>query len=305
MRSRISRKKRESAPGRLWEECHMGPLHSVVGARCRSTGQFCQKQNTPVCNSLQQPVSLSSQQPFYQPPEMPLQGRERCMSQWCVCCKTDIPEEHKNLYIHLNHAHQMELLPGCPMTCNYFRSSWSDVKKHCQDQHNIDTNVHRGAGGCAWAWQYCTLPEASLPRPQCQQKTSALSTAVWHPRCPPTPGTQSSAAWVYCQGRVWRMLASQEGAQISQGQHQSQHRGQLSIQLPSIQHPWKAMLAQASQFPVVNSRSYSAIKPGGRPHTPQQPAWNNSMEVIFLWLYNYCVNYSVKYYAWGHMVVKI
>ena len=45
----------------------------------------------------------------------------------------------------------MELLPGCPRSdCFYFRSRWSDVKKHCLDRHQLNIDQESGALGCAW-----------------------------------------------------------------------------------------------------------------------------------------------------------
>ena len=52
--------------------------------------------------------------------------------------------------IHLNCAHSMELLPGCPRDCFYFRSRWSDVWKHCQSYHGLDIHNVSSFGGCVW-----------------------------------------------------------------------------------------------------------------------------------------------------------
>ena len=130
-------------------------LEPDAGALDRS---LTRNQDSPVCNFHQRPVNLSFLQLPYQPLEMPLQGTDCHMSQWCACCLTDIPKEHKTLHIHLNSVHLMELLPGCPMTiCNYFRSRWSDIKKHCQGQHNIDIDVCRGEG------RVCLGPDTTEP----------------------------------------------------------------------------------------------------------------------------------------------
>ena len=61
----------------------------------------------------------------------------------------NIPAKHKTLRIHLNRAHSMELLPGCP-DCFYFRSRWADVKKHCLRQHSRDIDRHEDDQGVAW-----------------------------------------------------------------------------------------------------------------------------------------------------------
>ena len=55
-----------------------------------------------------------------------------------VCCCANIPDAHKTLRIHLNRAHGIELLPGCPRSCFYFHSRWSDMKKHCSSHHHLD-----------------------------------------------------------------------------------------------------------------------------------------------------------------------
>ena len=66
-----------------------------------------------------------------------------------MVCASVIPSKHKTLRIHLNRAHGLELLPGCP-DCFYFRGRWDDVKKHCLQRHKLDINRETGAQGCAW-----------------------------------------------------------------------------------------------------------------------------------------------------------
>ena len=103
----------------------MGHLHSVAGARFRSNGQkFCQKSRQPSLQLL--PVTCQ----FVLPAAILLAFNDAFTGDgqthvpvMCLCCKADFPKEHTILYIHLNCAHQMELLPGCPLTtCNYFSS---------------------------------------------------------------------------------------------------------------------------------------------------------------------------------------
>ena len=64
-------------------------------------------------------------------------------------CRGDVPGEHKTLRIHLNRAHSLELLAGCP-ECFYYRGRWSDVKKHCEKHHKINIDSEDAPGGCAW-----------------------------------------------------------------------------------------------------------------------------------------------------------
>ena len=59
-------------------------------------------------------------------------------------------DEHKTLRFHLNRAHSMELLSGCPRECFYFHFHWSDVWKHCQSHHALDINTVSSFGGCMW-----------------------------------------------------------------------------------------------------------------------------------------------------------
>ena len=92
---------------------------------------------------------------------MPLRGADGRFYGWCVVCQGDIPKAHKTLRIHLSKAHQLELLPGCPH-CFYYRSRWSDVKKHCTDQHRLDIDSQHGAHGCAWG---LTVLDSSRHRP--------------------------------------------------------------------------------------------------------------------------------------------
>ena len=92
---------------------------------------------------------------------MPLRGVDGRFYEWCVVCQSRLPEEHKTLRIHLSRSHVLELLPGCP-SCFYYRSRWSDVKKHCQDRHRLDINVEQGSRGCAWG---LTALDTSRHRP--------------------------------------------------------------------------------------------------------------------------------------------
>ena len=80
---------------------------------------------------------------------MPLRGVNGRLYTWCVVCRDEVPGRHKTLRIHLNRAHGMEFIPGCP-SCFYFRSRWADVKKHCERQHQLDIDRHHGDQGVAW-----------------------------------------------------------------------------------------------------------------------------------------------------------
>ena len=80
---------------------------------------------------------------------MPLQGVNGRLYTWCVVCRDEVPDRHKTLRIHLNRAHGMEFIPGCP-SCFYFRSRWADVKKHCERQHQLDVDRHHGDQGVVW-----------------------------------------------------------------------------------------------------------------------------------------------------------
>ena len=80
---------------------------------------------------------------------MPLQGVNGRLYTWCVVCRDEVPDRHKTLRIHLNRAHGMEFIPGCP-SCFYFRSRWADVKKHCERQHQLDIDRHHGDQGVVW-----------------------------------------------------------------------------------------------------------------------------------------------------------
>ena len=94
-------------------------------------------------------------------PVMPLRGVDGRFYDHCVVCGSRIPEEHKTLRIHLSREHSMELLPGCPV-CFYFRSRWSDVKKHCLDKHLLDIDAVQGSRGCSWG---LTVLDSSRHRP--------------------------------------------------------------------------------------------------------------------------------------------
>ena len=65
---------------------------------------------------------------------------------WCVCCCANIPDRHKTLYIHINRAHSMKLLPRCPRICFYFCSRWLDVKK---THHHLYIDSVCSFGGCS------------------------------------------------------------------------------------------------------------------------------------------------------------
>ena len=80
---------------------------------------------------------------------MPLRGVNGRLYTWCVVCRDEVPSRHKTLRIHLNRAHGMEFIPGCP-SCFYFRSRWADVKKHCERQHQLDIDRHHGDQGVSW-----------------------------------------------------------------------------------------------------------------------------------------------------------
>ena len=80
--------------------------------------------------------------------DMALRGTEGRLYKWCAICRTDMPPRHKTLRIHLNQAHEMELLPGCPR-CRHYRSRWSDVKKHCRT-HGVDIDDPSPGDECVW-----------------------------------------------------------------------------------------------------------------------------------------------------------
>ena len=80
---------------------------------------------------------------------MPLLGVNGRLFTWCVVCRDEVPSRHKTLRIHLNRAHGMEFIPGCP-SCFYMRRRWADVKKHCERQHQLDIDRHHGDQGVAW-----------------------------------------------------------------------------------------------------------------------------------------------------------
>ena len=81
---------------------------------------------------------------------MPVEETDGRLYKWCVCCHSNIPDMDKTVCIHINRAHGMEMLPGCPRSWFYFRSSWSNVKKHCSSHHHLDIGILKSFGGCAW-----------------------------------------------------------------------------------------------------------------------------------------------------------
>ena len=81
---------------------------------------------------------------------MPLEGTDGRRYKWCMCCPSNILDTHKTLHVHLNRAHDMELLQRCPPSCFYFHSRWSNVKKNCFSHHHLDKDSVCSFGGCAW-----------------------------------------------------------------------------------------------------------------------------------------------------------
>ena len=80
---------------------------------------------------------------------MPLRRVNGRLFTWCVVCRDEIPDKHKTLRIHLNRSHGMEFLPGCP-SCFYYRSRWTDVKKHCERHHQLDVDRYLVDQGVVW-----------------------------------------------------------------------------------------------------------------------------------------------------------
>ena len=92
---------------------------------------------------------------------MPLRGPQGRMYSWCAVCKDDIPYRHRTLRIHLNRAHSLDFIPGC-VDCAYYRSRWTDVRKHNIRQHSRDIDVSQGLEGVAWG---LTVLDSSKAKP--------------------------------------------------------------------------------------------------------------------------------------------
>ena len=134
--------------------------------------------------------------------DMALRGTEGRLYKWCVICRDEVPARHKTLRIHLNQAHEMELLSGCPR-CNHYRSRWSDVKKHCKT-HEVNLDDPNPGDECTWG---LTKQDFSSAKP-----TYSLTTEI----CPyPLRGQRLTAEQIQiiAQAKILEPTSSEPAGQ--------------------------------------------------------------------------------------------
>ena len=223
---------------------------------------------------------------------MPLKGVNGRLYDWCVVCRTSIPGKHKTLRIHLNRAHSLEFLPGCPV-CFYYRSRWADVKKHCQRQHDVDIDLLLDDQGVAWGLTrlddskvkptYSSLREEDICKYPLKGETLTQRQVIIvgaaqfaEPTVQPRTRSRESER-AKTTGRSSKRLASSSPARDN-GRRPSSRSGKTSAEVGKREpaHPsGKAAASGAKSTAPVRVKERGTVKSGadqgnGVPQTPQK-----------------------------------